>query len=611
LAVIGTDVGMLRDSSRKRQSTPLSQTFSACVVDRLNEFDKGVTKIETSLVDLKTPTVVSLIGLESQMYTLYARLSYLLEVVKAVNTADHSHKILNELYRHVSMAQATGDTEAFVDITQTFLLCLRTYLKPLSIWMEEGNTHGSNTSIPFISNSEVDISSFWRDRYSMILDIKGTPAVPTFLQGLIAQIFASGKSVAYMKELGLSIPALSQPLSEAMTLNFDNICGTDPVNLLLPFSNLLDAELKTWVVSKHHTTWLTLRRYLHQPNDGLVTVLDALEHLFLSANGSLTTAFHSAIFVKLDAGRSTWHDPFFLEDLARSCFGIRTSIEARKIVQSRDLSIMRSQNNAATSRKDLTVKALSGVATSLTYMYPSHIHNIIPPATAMPIYRAVSTLLLQLYRPTYLITQRRLLRSETRNPAGQTIRSRSIQPQIYRLRHTFLHTLTTLRSHLINATIAPCSVALHKSISSAASLDEMITAHATFMTRLEYGCLLVRQVDGVKSAILSLADLAVLFASLVDRWSDIDGRDTSESWNVNSNESDESDDETEGANVQHHKREFDSKSAPLTQQDMSIRLKQMAQQYDQLHAFIVAGLRSAARGEGGEASWGVLAEVLS
>lgn len=604
IASIGTDVGKLRDFIKKRQSIPLLETFSASVDDKLNQFDQEVTEIEKSLVDIKTPTVVSLIGLESHMNTLYARLSYLLEVVMVNYPVDISHELLDELFSHVSMAQATGDTEAFIDITNTFLRCLRTYLKPLSTWMEEGGLHGSATSLPFISNSKVDISSFWQDRYSMTLDVHGNPKVPKFLQGVIAQIFASGKSVAYMKELGLTIPLLTQPLPEATVLSFTSICGADPAHLMLPFSNLLDTTLKAWVAGKHHHTWLTIRPYLHRPNDGLVTIVNALSHLFLSADGSLTTAFHSAIFAKLDAGKSTWRDSFFLEDQARSCFSLSTSIDARKIVRNRDASILPTQTQSATPRKDFTVKALSAVATSLTYIYPSHIHNIIPPTTALPIYRAVSTLLLQLYRPIYLITQHRLLRFETRQPR---IQSRNIHAQTYLLRHTLLNTLTTLRSHLINSSMAPASSALHASIATAASLDETITAHAAFMTRLEQSCLLVRQVDSVRVAVLSLADLGILFASLVERWHDGNrGRNTTRQKNVGgeSESSDESDEETEDSNGQRRS------NAPLTEQEVSVRLKQMTQQHDQLLAFIVAGLRSAARGEGGDGSWGVLAEIL-
>lgn len=134
------------------------------------------------------------------------------------------------------------------------------------------------------------------------------------------------------------------------------------------------------------------------------------------------------------------------------------------------------------------------------------------------------------------------------------------------------------------------------------------------MTRLEQSCLLVRQVYSVRGAVLSLADLGVLFASLVERWHDGIGGNTTQQRNaesrsgMNTDESGESGEETEDNSSQ--QRSNESKKAPLAEQEMSVQLKQMAQQHDQLLAFVVAGLRSAARGEGGDCSWGVLAEIL-
>lgn len=608
MALIGSEVCDLREYSKKRHITPLSQTFFACMSEELKAFDNAVIAIEKSLVDLKSPTVVSLIRLENQVNFLHTRLSYL----KVVASSDD---ILDELFHHVSIAQAIGDTDTFVDVTHTFLRCLRTYLKPLSQWMEEGKFQGQSSSLPFISNNNVDLSSFWQNRYSMVLDENGTPKVPKFLQNVIGQIFASGKSVAYMKELGLAVPILSQQVPDSKVLSFDTICVSNGEGLMLPFSNLLETTLQTWVTNKHHHTWSTLRQYLHRPKDGLVTTLNALDHLYLSVDGSLTTAFHSAVFAKLDAGKSTWRDPFFLEDLARSYFGGHTSVEARKIVRDRSFSLIHGHSKSATSRKDLTVKALSAIASSITYTYPGHLYNIIGPSATLPIYRGVSTLLLQLYRPIYLITQHRLLRVQPQRHGSQSAHTLALQSLTYRLRHTLLNTLTAVRTHLIHASIAPSTTSLHASIRAAASLDDMIAAHTEFITRLEHGCLLVRQVDGVRNAILSLADLGVLFTSLMERWNEhASGQQASGSTSMKRNDvavdddinsSDEIDDEDRVSSAAKSGRKNS-----LSEQDVLVKSKQMLLQHDQLLAFVVAGLQSAARREGGDTSWGVLAEVL-
>jgi len=616
-ASMGTEIGVLRHYSKVRHDGFLIQTFAAAIDEQLQDFGASIARIENSFVNMNESLVVSLITLESEVRNLVEQFVYLKTVIQVMHglPTTQSFRLLDELYNHVCMAEIIGDSEGFDRTSRLFSRCLHTYLKPLGTWMDDGDLGLPNVASPFISRDNVGISNFWKDRYIQALDEDGLFTGPGFLQSLMPQMFASGKSVAFMRELGLSTTTPEHVLSEIDRVipDFSIKHAADEQISLIPFPQLLHSRLEAWVSSKHQHTWRTLSQHL-QRKGGIMNTVEALEYLYLSKDGSLTNQCASTVFAKLDAGKATWHEPLFLEDLVRSCFANYASVDKRRI----SITRINEAKFIERSRRDRTVKALAIIPAYIAYSFPADIHNIISPKTAMPIHVAISTILLQLHRPISLLSLRSLKHSKTSHHAQQARRYLTL-----RLRHRLLHTLTTIRSHLLHEAIAPASRTLHSALMSATSIDGLIAAHATYMARLERGCLLSTQVSGVHGAILSLADLGVLFVQLQIR---LQGESSAKAvkiahdddGDVSSDSEHESGDETKADAIPA------LPARPLTAAEGATRMAQMTLQHDQLLGLVVAGLRTAARGaaaqddegegvntgKAGEASWGVLAEVL-
>lgn len=148
--------------------------------------------------------------------------------------------------------------------------------------------------------------------------------------------------------------------------------------------------------------------------------------------------------------------------------------------------------------------------------------------------------------------------------------------------------------------------------------------------------MLSSQVAGVHGAILSLADLGVLFVQLQTRLQSGSGalvvkdanRGRASARNTHDDDEDlDSDFEPDSGDEVQAGLHTDATATvrPLTAAEGAARLVQMTVQHDQLLGFVIAGLRTAARGasgeegegeksnagQAGEASWGVLAEVLA
>ena len=391
-ASMGTDIGILRDYSEVQQDSPLLQTFAAAIDEQLQNFSAAIGRIENSFVNMKESLVVSLITLESEVRTLVEQMSYLRTVIRVVHglPAAQSLRLLDELYNHVCMAESMGDSSSYFRTSQLFSGCLQTYLKPLGTWMDDGDLGLPTAASPFTSRNTIGISSFWKDRYALNVDKDGTSVGPHFLQPLMPQIFAGGKSVAFMKELGLSarLEHSAPPSNIAGSVpDFSVVHTMEQQTLLTSFPQLVQTKLEAWVLSKHQHTWRNLSQHL-QRTGGVTDTIEALEYLYLSKDGSLTNQCALAIFAKLDAGKTTWRDPVFLEDLVRSCFASHASVDKRRI----SITRIKESKSTDSSRRDKTVKALAVIPASIAYSIPAHIQNIIPPKTAMPIYIGISTI---------------------------------------------------------------------------------------------------------------------------------------------------------------------------------------------------------------------------
>ncbi|KAF2279865.1 uncharacterized protein EI97DRAFT_410650 [Westerdykella ornata] len=496
-ATIGRDLNRLRQWTRRPSSLPLVQTFEAAVRRRLTDYDRSLASLQQEYLTPKESKAVSLLALHTSIQELSApllRLSQLVSDVEPqllVNPFAH----LETLFQQISLAQTTLEINIFDYFSDLFFECLQTYLKPIRKWMEAGEL-GSNdeTFFVFENDSGSESSSLWHDRYVLRRGKGNALRSPAFLEPAAMKIFNSGKSVVFLKELGIYDDMTRSGEAEPR-LDRVTVCRTAGLPLS-PFSELFQAAFDGWINSKYSLASTVLRSYLFE-QCGLLRVLENFHIIYLGVNGAVFQDLANAIFERMDSKRRGWNDRFLLTEMARGVFG---SVLGRAAT---DGIIVRSVRTRTQTR------SVKGLATlSIDYALPWSIANIIQ-RSSLPIYQQILTLLLQTYRAKYLL---QALDTRAMDNLDPKHRNKS-----FRLRNQLLVFTDLLRSYLTETIIARGHAEMLAAMSKAADIDEMAGIHVKFLARLQEQALLSENLKMIHGAVISVLDLAVLFHDAHER----------------------------------------------------------------------------------------------
>ncbi|PSN75339.1 hypothetical protein BS50DRAFT_541293 [Corynespora cassiicola Philippines] len=606
LASIGQDLYRLRQWTKRPSSLPLIQSFEAAVTRRLTEYDKSLALLQQRYLIPKAPISVSLLELHDEVQTSsgpflrLARIVADIEPQLLVNPFVH----LETLFDQITLSQMMLERNVFDFLSDIFFECLQTYLKPIRRWMENGELGANDeTFFVFENDSGSEASSIWHDRFVLRRGNENALRCPSFLHPAAQKIFNTGKSVVFLKELGIYGAGLDA-LEPEPRLDHDVVCGNASELPLSPFPELFQMSFQTWIRSKYSLASNILREHLFV-DAGLMRVLADMRCLYLGADGSVFQDFADAIFERMDTGQSGWKDRFLLTELAR---GILTTAlhesNAEKLVV----------RSARTKTQSRSVKVLVGL--SVDYALPWTLMNIIQ-RSSIPIYQQIFTFLLQTYRAKYLL-QRVSLKTlhETRN-------MRLVQTS-YKLRHRLIWFTDIIRSYLTETVINLSTEDMIAAMSKAEDIDEMSSIHIKYVARLQEQSLLSHNLEPIHKAIISLLDLSVVFydihakestqkkaiAAPVLQIPKTPGKAASKASRRKSFipaiiEADSSD--SEGASV---KEDEMSKQRPkLTSGSLSQNLGSIDEQFGKLLPFVTAGLRNVGR-VSAEPVWEMLAERL-
>lgn len=334
LASIGKDVLRLRQWTRRPSTLPLVQTFEAATRDRLSDYDARLSQLQRRYLVPESPIAVSLLTLYNDVRTESEQILRLSQVVSDVEPRllvnPFSH--LEELFSQTTLAQMTLQKTSFDFFSTTLFDCLRTYLRPIRRWMENGELGANDeTFFVFENDSGSDVASMWHDRYVLRRDAQDQLRSPSFLQPAAMKIFNTGKSVIFLKELGYGHTLLNEAGSEP-ALDHESVCGTAKDVPLSPFPELFDAGFERWIRSKYSLASASLRAHLFNAQ-GLMRILSLFEMLYLSSNGAVFENFANAIFERMDSGHRGWSDRYMLTELARSIYSDVLPVQdAEKIV---------------------------------------------------------------------------------------------------------------------------------------------------------------------------------------------------------------------------------------------------------------------------------------
>ena len=335
---IGMKLNSLREwalqketASRSMPRSPLHQTFVAAVRTRLLQFDCSLSKQQQLYLEPENAAPVSLLQLHNDVRALCTPILSLDSIRKRLELDQH---ILEALFEQITLAQMMLEDGLFRYTSEVFFECLKTFLKPIRRWMETGELAPDDDTLPlFVNDTHSDAASLWHDRYVLSLGGRNHMLSPSFLQPVAEKVFIAGKSVVFLKELGI-YGTDSHTTGREPSLDHDTVCGTSDIVPLSPFPELFQTTFETWISSKYSIASSVLRQHILE-TDGLMHVLTNFETLYLGRNGAIFEDFATAIIERMESGRRGWNDRYVLTELARGIFGtvLTTSTTERVVVR--------------------------------------------------------------------------------------------------------------------------------------------------------------------------------------------------------------------------------------------------------------------------------------
>jgi len=625
LADQGSAVMALRMWLKRPQAIPLLQVLQSSISKRLIDFDTLLSSIQQRFVAPKRDVVVSLLSVQVEVESSLRPLIRLSTIIKELDTDRYAHafKCLEMLYDETCISQMAGDDGMYAFMGKIFFDCFQVYLRPLRIWMEDGELR-KDDKIFFVSEAagEVELASLWESRFKIRKTQTGVLHAPSFLHAAANKIFTTGKSVVVLKYLNQFTSLQSSRSTFEPTLDFDMVCNPSFLQLA-PFTELFDVAFDSWVQSKHHLASSALHKILFD-SYGLHTSLDAFSHLYFMADGTTAAAFANSIFDKLDTLDSSWNDRFTLTELARSTFGSLLSI-APDHLRTSILSLPRKYQDVAKCRR--SVKTLAAVELGYHLSWPIQI--VLTKGTIYS-YQRIFTFLLQVRRSSHILSRQRPISDGL--DATSSTDERSLY---YSLRTRLVWFTQTLYYYLTSLVIEPSSHVMREKLRAAEDVDAMISVHDTYIKTLKDQALLGNKLELIHKTILKILDLGI-------KLEDAQAANTLASKEALEQQQEMMDISMAslGLRTSHHVKasKFQRQAMKMDggdssedegkeiDVDLSIlssnydededlfvdKLRKMKAEFDRLVRFVASGLRGVARAGSGEGSrsWDVLGEML-
>ncbi|KAJ5018451.1 hypothetical protein K4K57_005063 [Colletotrichum sp. SAR 10_99] len=608
-AETGRQMSLLRTFAKKAQNAPLFQVFRDNVLASLRTFDTRISDIHQRLSVPREDTVVSMAAILEELRPHLEPLRALSEIVRQLYDPANggAFRYLELLYDEIGVAQLSGRSTTYDFLGQIFFNCFQVYLRPIRLWMAEGQLIPGD-KIFFVSESstQVPLRQVWQEQFKLRRTSDGVLHAPSFLQPSVDKIFRAGKSIVVLKHLGKyeSVRALWAEVEPPLT--FASVCPTGLE--LAPFPELFTSAFNLWMQSKYHATSETLKQALFD-SCKLEAGIEALKYLYLMADGSAADTFCKGIFTRLDALRPDWHDKYSLTGLAQEAFMSRVD-STRIVVNVRQ----EGQKVSVVAARDQVQKALPEIV--LQYRLPWPVQLVVTPDTIVH-YQAVFTLLMQIRRAAGLLQRNRIL--------DELATHREIwgnRALYYSLRSKLMWFCNCIQTYLVTLVLAPYTEQLRRNLRDAYDVDAMIRVHAAFVKQVVDAACLGRKLDPIRGATLDIMDLA---AKLEDAQSASAAEEAEEAQELSRLSlmsspmkasprrrkpvvytEDSDDDGTEGLGDRAQRGTLNGGKGYLES------LREIKTDFERHLRFICGGLRGVARASSDEAAtkWDLLAEML-
>ncbi|KAI6832208.1 hypothetical protein KC340_g7301 [Hortaea werneckii] len=507
VAHIGSRLNILRKWAQSIRETPFVQSIQSAVESHLSAFSLQLNGLEQRYVTPTKDTVVSIVDVRTQTEQLTGALRYLADVIEhaqsiRTNERNSYFELLDALYNASCSTQMSGDKDNFEVIIEVFLAGVKTYLRPIGVWVTTGTLPQASESEFFVfdSNANCDPGKVWHERWGLRTSVDGGPLMPRFMRSFSAIIFAQGKAKAFLKLLGSCTEDFATESTHTGLSGFLETLRTQiESNDLQPVDQLFEDSFTRWLEESGSDGADTLRAKLFSTGV-LHRTFDSQEYAFFGKDGTLFQQFAENVFERMWRRPGSWQDSFMLTEYAQSTLGTRDEIEDRSL----SIHVTGSEDRSKQVARS-TVQQLGDLQLRMAMPWP--VLNITR-SSNLPTHSAIFALLLQtLYAETLLRTH-----VSTLPPLSNR---RSTLPQIHRIAFLLNWKLTCFVNALHNH-ITSCAANLHGAMMTemhvADGVDSMSAIWAEYEQRLQTALLLAPNLTPIREAIVGILEMCEQFA---------------------------------------------------------------------------------------------------
>lgn len=499
-AILRSQLATVRVWLGRIEAIPLQQTYQAAIAERLQDFDRKLSKLEAST--LKPAAVTSLLELSNTVRRESRCMQQLSGIVakSAIRKQVRGHfDMLETIYESTCANQAYGDIEGYEYMAELLLEGFTMYLKPVRRWMVTGELM-EDDEVFFVrkNTNTIPLESSWVEQYSIRKTTAGDLYAPGFLRLAAQKIFNAGKINNFLKALGRKGYKDSTAPTNGNDSTVEVFNLPECLRTSTPFSEVFEQALSEWI-SRHYQTSSAILRQALDSQCHLQGTLDALEYVFLHRDGAVSSHFSGIVFARIDREKGVWNDEYILTELIREAFDPLLGIDNQR------LTVHLPKEQRATIGSKRSVKALEGL--QVCYSIPWPVANIVR-STSIVIYQRIFVLLLQSQRVRHKLTQQQLEKitlSSAHCHNGELHLARS-------LRHRLLWFTNCILTYLTETVLAVSTAKLREELAKADDMDRLIVVHSDYMLRLEERCLLSKKLAPIHQALISVFDLAMSFA---------------------------------------------------------------------------------------------------
>ena len=588
-ASVGKQLTALCKWVNQSNMIPMVETLQAGLRVKLRDINLALSKIESRILDPVGQMPVTLLVLHCEVQRLAQPLLRAFSAICECDTQAiyQQFKVLDSLYNLICSSESLDDIVATEYYATLFLPCLRTYLNPVHSWMETGELD-PEIGVFFVKRqkSVPAMTSLWSNQYELLQGENGSLHVPSFMSTLVPMVLNAGRSVSFLRSLGLYTGHPYRRAQPMPSFEFGIDYWKAQLHTFNSFSECFTSRLGAWVADHHRQSSLSLREAMGT-RCGLWTSLDALEHIYFSRNGAITNQIAAIIFERIDQRTFSWNDSFVLTERFRDIYG------QLPFVSPDQLAVHTIKPND--DKGQGTSRPMECLATiCVSYKVPWAVANVIVQGS-LTTYQQIGVELLQLFRAKYLL-ERKFSGMFTKNHVAEGSAAIAMA-----LRHRQLCFLNILHSYL-TMILSKASLDMRAKMETSNDMDEMIAAHNDFILRIHDQCLLSERHASTYKAIVSVLDLAILFSDLC--------RPSGQRTFTEVRSADASRRRSIGAS---HGEDLDTTGGFVPEQSDTAKvatLSKISMTFSKLLGFILAGLREVCR-SGAEPSLGILLESMA